>query len=76
MVATKNSKFIIGDRVSGFFTWTDFIGSHFILHFIQVSVSDGANLTILSSDANIEANLGVMGLAGMTAYFGLFGLYE
>ena len=61
VVASANNKFNIGDIVTGWFGWQDY------------SVSDGKNVirTIAETDLPMSTSLGVLGLNGVTAYFGL-----
>ncbi|MBL0076074.1 MAG: alpha/beta fold hydrolase [Rhodocyclaceae bacterium] len=62
VIESKNEYFVPGDFVQGMFGWQ----THFI------SNADGEGMTKLPpSPLPLEANLGLFGLAGMTAYFGL-----
>ncbi|MDQ6698666.1 MAG: NADP-dependent oxidoreductase [Acidobacteriota bacterium] len=57
---SRNPKYQPGDIVSGFFGWQ------------QYAVSDGKGLSTLDPDtAPISTALGVLGMPGQTAYFGL-----
>eukprot|EP01116_Phalansterium_solitarium_P013173 TRINITY_DN3027_c0_g1_i1.p1 TRINITY_DN3027_c0_g1~~TRINITY_DN3027_c0_g1_i1.p1 ORF type:complete len:391 (+),score=92.40 TRINITY_DN3027_c0_g1_i1:874-2046(+) len=60
VVQSNNSNFAVGDLVSGFFPWQ------------EQFVSDGSGLQKLPSGINVPASyyIGVLGLPGMTAYFG------
>lgn len=64
VIETRHPDYAVGDRVSGTFGWQHF------------AVSDGANvMRKLSADENsLPAALGVLGLNGLTAYFGLLDL--
>ncbi len=58
---SRNPKFQRGDIVDGFFGWQ------------QYAVSDGKGVRKLDPDiAPITTSLGVLGMPGQTAYFGLF----
>ena len=61
VVASRHSGWKVGDLVTGLFGWQRF------------SVSDGSNITrkIDETDLPISTALGVLGLNGVTAYFGL-----
>ena len=61
VVASHHSGWKVGDLVTGLFGWQRF------------SVSDGSNITrkIDETDLPISTALGVLGLNGVTAYFGL-----
>ncbi len=60
VVASKNADFSEGDIVQGNFGWQEY------------AVSDGAGIQrIDSSLAPISTALGILGMPGMTAYFGL-----
>jgi NADPH-dependent curcumin reductase CurA len=57
---SRHPKFAVGDIVQGMFGWQEYLQC------------DGAGVTKLPpSPLPLEANLGLFGLAGMTAYFGL-----
>lgn len=59
VVESKNSKFQAGDTVAGFWGWREF------------AVADGAGLQKLEPQlAPVSTALGVLGMPGMTAYFG------
>jgi len=61
VLATKNPRFNTGDSVVGLFGVQDF------------AVSDGKGVTVVDTRiAPLSAYLGVLGMPGMTAYFGLF----
>ncbi len=66
VVASKHPGFAEGDRVMGMLGWQ------------QYAVSDGANITrkMKESDLPLSLSLGVLGLNGITAYFGLLDLGE
>jgi NADPH-dependent curcumin reductase CurA len=60
VVATRNSKFAVGDIVAGAFGWQDY------------SLSDGRGLRRIDDRrAPISAQIGVLGIPGLTAHFGL-----
>jgi NADPH-dependent curcumin reductase CurA len=61
VVASRHPQWKDGDLVTGMFGWQRF------------AVSDGANITrrIEERDVPLSASLGVLGLNGVTAYFGL-----
>ena len=60
VVASRNSKFAVGDFVAGAFGWQDY------------SLSDGRGLRrIEDRRVPISAQIGVLGIPGLTAYFGL-----
>jgi len=60
VVASRNSKFAVGDLVAGGFGWQDY------------SLSDGRGLRrIEDRRAPLSAQIGVLGIPGLTAYFGL-----
>jgi NADPH-dependent curcumin reductase CurA len=60
VVTSKNSQFKSGDYVTGILAWQLF------------QVSSGDNLTLIDpAQAPLSAFLGVLGLTGRTAYFGL-----
>ncbi len=61
VVASKNPRFTVGDSVVGVFGVQDF------------AVSDGKGVTKVDTRlAPLSAYLGVLGMPGMTAWFGLF----
>lgn len=64
VVASRHPGFAEGDRVMGMFGWQDY------------AVSDGSNVTrkVLETDLPLSLSLGVLGLNGVTAYFGLLDL--
>jgi NADPH-dependent curcumin reductase CurA len=60
VVASKNPKFAVGDKVVGYFGWA------------EMGVSDGSNLRkVDTSEVPLQAYLGVVGMPGMTAWYGL-----
>lgn len=60
VVASKNKDFSAGEFVSGHLEWR------------ELQVSSGAGLTKVDAGAaNLSAYLGVLGMTGLTAYFGL-----
>ncbi len=66
VTASKHPGFAEGDRVMGMLGWQ------------QYAVSDGANITrkVKETDLPLSLSLGVLGLNGVTAYFGLLDLGE
>ena len=64
VVASRHPGFAEGDRVMGMFGWQDY------------AVSDGSNVTrkVMEADLPLSLSLGVLGLNGVTAYFGLLDL--
>ncbi|CAG8654692.1 15373_t:CDS:10, partial [Dentiscutata heterogama] len=61
VVISKNSKFKVGDKVEGFLGWQKY------------AVSDGKNVTKIDPPpkASLRDYLGLFGITGLTAYFGL-----
>lgn len=60
VIESENSAFKKGDTVLGFLNWAEY------------NISDGKNLQKLNPDlAPVSTALGVLGMPGMTAYFGL-----
>jgi NADPH-dependent curcumin reductase CurA len=61
VVASKHPKFAEGDKVMGMLGWQDY------------ALSDGGNITrkVKESDLPLSLSLGILGLNGVTAYFGL-----
>jgi NADPH-dependent curcumin reductase CurA len=60
VVASKNLEFAVGDKVVGNFGWA------------EMGVSDGSNMRkVDSSEVPLQAYLGVVGMPGMTAWYGL-----
>ncbi|MBI3516554.1 MAG: NADP-dependent oxidoreductase [Proteobacteria bacterium] len=60
VVASENPKFKLGDHVEGRLGWQDF------------GLSDGRNIRTIDPKAGkLSLNLGVLGMPGLTAYFGL-----
>ena len=64
VIASRHPGFAEGDRVMGMLGWQDF------------AVSDGGNITrkVKETDLPLSLSLGVLGLNGVTAYFGLLDL--
>jgi NADPH-dependent curcumin reductase CurA len=64
VIASKHGGFAEGDKVMGLFGWQQF------------AVSDGTNVTrkVKENDLPLSLSLGVLGLNGITAYFGLLDL--
>ncbi len=64
VVASRHPAFAEGDKVMGMLGWQDF------------AVSDGGNVTrkVKETDLPLSLSLGVLGLNGVTAYFGLLDL--
>lgn len=64
IVATRHPDYAVGDRVSGTFGWQ------------RYAVSDGGNVMrrLAPTEESPSAALGVLGLNGLTAYFGLLDL--
>ena len=64
VVASRHPGFAEGDKVMGMLGWQDF------------AVSDGGNITrkVKETDLPLSLSLGVLGLNGVTAYFGLLDL--
>jgi NADPH-dependent curcumin reductase CurA len=60
VVATAHPDFAVGDLVTGLFGVQTY------------AVSDGRGVQKLAPDADLPTNLAVLGMPGMTAYFGLF----
>jgi NADPH-dependent curcumin reductase CurA len=62
---TRHERFAAGDLVSGTGGWQDYV------------ISDGSDLRVLpSSPLPLTAHLGLFGIVGLTAYFGLFDIGE
>jgi NADPH-dependent curcumin reductase CurA len=60
VVASKNPKFAVGDKVVGYLGWA------------EMGVSDGSTLRkVDTSEVPLQAYLGVVGMPGMTAWYGL-----
>ncbi len=60
VIASKNSKFSVGDKVVGMLGWS------------EVAVSDGTLLkTVDTTHIPLSAYLGAVGMPGMTAWYGL-----
>lgn len=60
VVASNNDNFKVGDHITGNLAWKEF------------QVSDGSGLNKVDSNvASLSAYLGVLGMTGLTAYFGL-----
>lgn len=64
VVASRHPGYAEGDQVMGMFGWQDY------------AVSDGSNVTrkVTETDLPLSLSLGVLGLNGVTAYFGLLDL--
>jgi len=64
VVASRHPGYAEGDKVMGMLGWQDF------------AVSDGSNITrkVKEPDLPLSLSLGVLGLNGVTAYFGLLDL--
>ena len=61
VVASRNPRYSIGDKVMGIFGWQDY-----------AAVSEPAVMRkVLEDDLPLSLSLGVLGLNGLTAYFGL-----
>lgn len=60
VVASKNPEFAVGDKVVGYLGWA------------EMAVSDGSDLRkVDTSEVPLQAYLGVVGMPGMTAWYGL-----
>jgi NADPH-dependent curcumin reductase CurA len=60
VVASKNPKFAVGDKVVGNLGWT------------ELGISDGTTIRKIDTrDVPLQAYLGVVGMPGMTAWYGL-----
>ncbi|GGX27555.1 NADP-dependent oxidoreductase [Undibacterium squillarum] len=59
VIASENPQWQIGDRVAGMFGWS------------ELGVSDGQGLRRISKDIPMSAYLGVLGMPGMTAWYGV-----
>lgn len=64
VVASRHPGFAAGDAVMGMLGWQDY------------AVSDGSNITrkVRETDLPLSLSLGILGLNGVTAYFGLLDL--
>ena len=64
VVASRNPRFAVGDKVMGLLGWQEF------------AVSDGGTITrkVAERDLPLSLSLGILGLNGITAYFGLLEL--
>ncbi|MDI3470989.1 MAG: putative oxidoreductase YncB [Pseudolabrys sp.] len=64
VVESRHPGYAVGDKVMGMLGWQDY------------AVSDGANITrkVRETDLPLSLSLGVLGLNGITAYFGLLDL--
>ncbi len=64
VIASRHPGFAEGDKVMGMFGWQDY------------AVSDGSNVTrkVIEADLPLSLSLGILGLNGVTAYFGLLDL--
>jgi len=61
VIASRHPRFAEGDRVMGMLGWQDY------------AISDGSDITrkVIEADLPLSLSLGVLGLNGVTAYFGL-----
>jgi hypothetical protein len=61
VIASRHPGYAEGDRVMGMLGWQQF------------AISDGANITrkVVETDLPLSLSLGILGLNGVTAYFGL-----
>jgi len=61
VIASRHPGYAEGDRVMGMLGWQEF------------AISDGANITrkVAETDLPLSLSLGILGLNGVTAYFGL-----
>ncbi|MFN9287394.1 MAG: NADP-dependent oxidoreductase, partial [Planctomyces sp.] len=60
VIASKNPKFAVGDKVVGMLGWS------------EMGVSDGSMLKkVDSTQIPLSAYLGIVGMPGMTAWYGL-----
>jgi NADPH-dependent curcumin reductase CurA len=61
VIASKHPQFAVGDRVMGKFGWQDY------------AVADASAVTrkVIEHDLPLSLSLGILGLNGITAYFGL-----
>jgi NADPH-dependent curcumin reductase CurA len=64
IIESNNPELPVGTRVSGLFGWQEFL------------VSDGKALQKLAADIDLPAAMGVLGVTGLTAYFGLHDIGE
>ena len=66
VIASRHPGFREGDRVMGMLGWQEF------------AISDGSNITrkVKETDLSLSLSLGVLGLNGLTAYFGLLDVGE
>ncbi|HVZ50407.1 MAG TPA: NADP-dependent oxidoreductase [Pseudolabrys sp.] len=64
VVASRHAAYAEGDKVMGMLGWQDY------------AVSDGSNITrkVKEADLPLSLSLGILGLNGVTAYFGLYDL--
>jgi hypothetical protein len=62
VIASRNERFVEGDLVRGMFGVREY----------AVSDGGGVDRVDLSDEESIAAHLGVLGMTGLTAYFGLF----
>ena len=64
VVASRHAHYAEGDKVMGMLGWQDY------------ALSDGSNITrkVRETDLPLSLSLGILGLNGVTAYFGLFDL--
>ena len=59
VISSRHPDYAIGDRVAGLFGWQDY------------ALSDGSGVRRARPEARLVDMLGVLGLPGLTAYFGL-----
>jgi len=64
VVASKNSKFVVGDLVQGLFGWRDYA---------VLNAVEALEVSKLPPGTPPGFGLGLCGISGLTAYFGLFG---
>ena len=64
VVESKNDKFAVGDTVSGLWGWQEF------------AVSDGSDIRKVIPDLPPSSALGVLGMPGLTGYFGFLDLCQ
>jgi NADPH-dependent curcumin reductase len=64
VIASRHPGFAVGDKVMGMLGWQDY------------AISDGSNITrkVKESDLPLSLSLGILGLNGVSAYFGLLEL--
>jgi hypothetical protein len=59
VIASENPQWKIGDRVAAMFGWS------------ELGISDGQGLRRISADIPASAYLGILGMPGMTAWYGI-----